>query len=159
MANKQLLILVAALTALMLRATYARTIQINPAGTVYHLLEQNNLPQGLLPLGVQSYVLGAGGALKVTLSGDCNAFVTFSGRKFEFVYASKVNGVIKSGSISSVSGVSVQVAFAWHVLHQVTRAGKQLNIQLGNNTRSFPVSAFTQIPNCNRGIESSTAFA
>ncbi|KAG0524894.1 hypothetical protein BDA96_06G007600 [Sorghum bicolor] len=157
---KQLLILVATIIALMLRATYARIIQINPAGSVYHLLELNNLPQGLLPLGVQSYVLGAGGALDVKLSSECNAFVTFSGRKFEFVYATEVNGVIKSGSISSVSGVSVQVEFVWHVLHEVTRAGKQLKIQLGNNTLSFPVSAFTEIPSCNRGIESSTdAFA
>nr|CAB3480615.1 unnamed protein product [Digitaria exilis] len=37
---------------------------------------QNNLPRGLLPLGVQSYTLHPGGALHVTLPGECSFTVT-----------------------------------------------------------------------------------
>ncbi|CAL5018643.1 unnamed protein product [Urochloa decumbens] len=122
--------------------------EVDAAGTAYDVLEQNNLPRGLLPQGVQSYVLHAGGALEVTLPGECSFFVSVAGKRFQFRYASRVSGVIKSGSISSVSGVRVQAAFAWLGISQVQRAGDQLNIQLEKSTQSFPVSAFAQSPSC-----------
>ncbi|CAN6270830.1 unnamed protein product [Urochloa humidicola] len=125
------------------------TVLADAAATVYDVLEQNNLPRGLLPQGVQSYVLHPGGALEVTLPGECNFFVSIAGKRFQFRYASRVSGVIKSGSISNVSGVRVQAAFAWLGLSQVQRAGDQLNIQLEKSTQSFPVSDFQQSPSCN----------
>ncbi|CAN6242398.1 unnamed protein product [Urochloa humidicola] len=118
------------------------------ATTVYDVLQQNNLPRGLLPLGVQSYVLHPGGSLEVTLPGECNFFVTVGGKKFDFRYASSVSGIIKSGSISRVSGVRVQVEFAWLGFNQVSRAGNELSIQLEKSTQTFPVSAFAQSPRC-----------
>ncbi|RCV32520.1 hypothetical protein SETIT_7G009900v2 [Setaria italica] len=118
------------------------------ASTVYDVLEQNNLPRGLLPQGVQSYVLHDGGALEVTLPGECNFFVSVAGKRFHFRYGSSVAGVIQSGSISRVSGVRVQAGFAWLGFNQVQRAGDQLNIQLEKSTQSFPVSAFAQSPRC-----------
>jgi hypothetical protein len=42
------------------------------------LLEQNNLPRGLLPLGVKSYVLHEG-TIEVTLPGECNFFAPIGG--------------------------------------------------------------------------------
>jgi hypothetical protein len=119
------------------------------ATTVYDVLQQNNLPRGLLPLGVKSYVLHPGGALDVTLPSECNFAVTVAGKKFNFRYASSISGIITSGSISRVNGVRVQVEFAWLGFNQVTRAGNQLNIQLEKSTQSFPVSAFAQSPRCN----------
>ncbi|TVT97643.1 hypothetical protein EJB05_57093, partial [Eragrostis curvula] len=118
------------------------------AATVYDVLAQNNLPRGLIPKGVQSYVLHAGGALEVTLPGECNFFVTIAGKPFKFRYGSSVGGVIKSGSISQVHGVRMQAAFAWLGFNQVQRVGDTLTITLENTKQSFPVSAFAQSPSC-----------
>ncbi|KAF8647655.1 hypothetical protein HU200_065292 [Digitaria exilis] len=106
-------------------ATRSANLTADATTSVYDVLLQNNLPPGLLPLGVQSYVLHPVGAL-------------------EFRYASSVSGNIKSGSISRVSGVRLQVEFAWLGFNEVSRAGDMLNIQLEKSTQSFPVSAFAQ---------------
>ncbi|KAF8647653.1 hypothetical protein HU200_065290 [Digitaria exilis] len=119
-------------------------VNATTTSTVYDVLKQNNLPPGLLPLGVQSYVLHPGGALEVTLPSECNFFVTVAGKEFKFRYGSSVSGIIKSGSISRVSGVRMQVEFAWLGFNEVSRAGDMLNIQLEKSTQSFPVSAFSQ---------------
>ena len=118
------------------------------ARTAYDVLEQNNLPRGLLPLGVKSYVLHPGGAFQVTLPGECSFAVTVAGKQFKFRFEGSVSGTIKSGSISRVSGVRIQVEFAWLGINQVSRAGDQLNIQLEKSTQSFPVSAFAQSARC-----------
>ncbi|KAL6641558.1 hypothetical protein ACP70R_019739 [Stipagrostis hirtigluma subsp. patula] len=120
------------------------------ATTAYDVLAQNNLPRGLLPQGVQSYTLGAGGAFEVTLPGECNFAVTIAGKQYQFRYDRKVGGIIKSGSIHGVFGVRMQVAFAWLGFNQVDlAAGDQLAIQVERFTRSFPVSAFSASPRCN----------
>lgn len=118
------------------------------AATVYDVLAHNNLPRGLIPQGVRSYTLQPDGALEVNLPGECNFAVTVAGKQFKFRYGAKVNGVIKSGSISRVSGLRMQVAFAWLGFNQVERAGDQIKIQLETSTQSFPVSAFSQSPHC-----------
>ena len=106
------------------------------------------LATGLVPLGVKSYVLHPGGGFEVTLPGECNFFVTVAGKQFKFRYGSSVSGIITSGSISRVSGVRIQVEFAWLGLNQVSRAGNQLNIQLEKSTQLFPISAFAQSARC-----------
>ncbi|KQJ92984.1 hypothetical protein BRADI_3g02044v3 [Brachypodium distachyon] len=107
------------------------------APTAYDVLEQNNLPRGLLPQGVQSYVLH-GGDLGVTLP-----------NQYKFRYDKAVGGVIQSGSLTKVYGVRVQVEFAWLGFNQVQRVGDQLNLHLETSTVPFPVSAFAQSPRCN----------
>ncbi|XP_066380834.1 uncharacterized protein [Miscanthus floridulus] len=84
----------------------------------------------------------------VMLPGECNFFVTVAGKQFKFLYESSVSGIITSGSISRVSGVRIQVEFAWLGLNQVSRAGNQLNIQLEKSTQSFPISAFAPSARC-----------
>jgi hypothetical protein len=128
--------------------TSANLTRDDAAKTAYDILEQNNLPRGLLPLGVKSYVLHPGGIFQVTLPGECSIFVTVAGKQFKFRFEISVSGTIKSGSISRVSGVSIQVEFAWLGINQVSRAGDQLNIQLEKSTQSFPVSAFAQSARC-----------
>ncbi|CAD6264361.1 unnamed protein product [Miscanthus lutarioriparius] len=117
--------------------------------TAYDVLEQNNLPQGLFPLGIQSYELNAGGAFEVTLPGECNFFVTFAENKIKFRFDSSVSGTIKSGSLSRLSGAKILVEFALRGFNQVNRAGNLLNFHLENSiVRSFPASAFAQSVNC-----------
>ena len=122
---------------------------MDATATVYDVLQQNCLPRGLLPQGVQSYTLGDGGALEVTLPGECNFFVTADGKQFKFRYGHIVTGIIEPGSISSINGVRMQMAFDWLGINQVNRVGNQLHIQLQNSTQSFPVSAFTYSASCN----------
>ncbi|CAL5034053.1 unnamed protein product [Urochloa decumbens] len=152
MARKHLLLAVALMASILhasSTAAAAANLTADTAATAYEVLQQNNLPPGLLPLGVQSYVLHPGGALEVTLPGECNFFVTVGGKQFTFRYGTSVSGVIKSGSISRISGVRLQVEFAWLGINEVTRAGNELNIQLEKSTQSFPISAFAQSPRCN----------
>ncbi|EES10362.1 hypothetical protein BDA96_06G006300 [Sorghum bicolor] len=140
---KQSLLLAILFVACMLEANS----KIAAASTAYDVLQQNNLPQGLLPLGVKSYVL-KGSALSVSLGRECNFLVTVGGKQFKFRYASTVSGVIKSGSITGVNGVRLQVEFAWLGVNQVSRAGNQITIQLEKSSQSFPVSGFSQSPRC-----------
>lgn len=152
MAKQHLLLAVVVVASVLHHGATSEAIRLanstDAATTVYDVLQQNNLPRGLLPLGVQSYVLHPGGALEVTLPSECNFAVPVAGKQFTFRYGTSVSGVIKSGSISRVNGVRVQVEFAWLGINQVTRAGNQLNIQLEKSTQSFPVSAFSQSPRC-----------
>ncbi|CAD6264365.1 unnamed protein product [Miscanthus lutarioriparius] len=141
---KQSLLLAILFVACMLEANS----KIAAATTAYDVLQQNNLPQGLLPLGVKSYVLRSGGSLCANLGRECNFLVMVGGMQFKFRYASRASGVIKSGSISGVNGVRLQVEFAWLGVSQVCRAGNQITIQLEKSSQSFPVSAFSQSPCC-----------
>ncbi|KAL6650245.1 hypothetical protein ACP70R_009170 [Stipagrostis hirtigluma subsp. patula] len=153
MAKQQLLPAVVLVACLLLivstTATASANLTADSTATVYDVLQQNNLPRGLLPLGVRSYALHAGGALQVTLPGECNFGVTIAGKQYKFRYQRSVSGVIQRGSISRVSGVSVQVAFAWLAFNKVDLVGDQLKIQLERSTQSFPVKAFSQSPRCN----------
>ncbi|KAF8647654.1 hypothetical protein HU200_065291 [Digitaria exilis] len=152
MAKQHLLLAVVLVASILHHAATSEAIRpansTDAATTVYDVLEQNNLPRGLLPLGVKSYVLHPGGGLEVTLPSECNFAVAVAGKQFTFRYGTSVSGVIKSGSISRVNGVRVQVEFAWLGFNQVTRAGNQLTIELEKSTQSFPVSAFAQSPRC-----------
>ncbi|TVU06894.1 hypothetical protein EJB05_46930, partial [Eragrostis curvula] len=138
MANQHLLLVV-----LMACILHAAT-----SATVYDVLAQNNLPRGLLPLGVKSYVLHADGALEVPFPGECNFFVTIAGKQYKFRYGSTVGGIIKPGSINTVYGVRMQVEFAWLGFNKVERAGDKLKITVETTTQQFPVSAFAQSPRC-----------
>ncbi|XP_062184535.1 uncharacterized protein LOC133888346 [Phragmites australis] len=154
MAKQRVVLVIALMAACILHAAASETSTsanstVDAATTVYGVLQQNNLPRGLLPQGVKSYVLHADGALEVTLRGECNFFVTVAGKQYKFRYDRTVSGIIKSGSITRVNGVRMQVAFAWLGFNQVNRAGDQLRIQLETSTQSFPVSSFAQSPHCN----------
>ncbi|GJN11974.1 hypothetical protein PR202_ga30214 [Eleusine coracana subsp. coracana] len=148
---KQYLLVVVLVASVLQATTSTSTSSANStlaaAATAYDVLEQNNLPRGLLPLGVQSYALHAGG-LEVTLPGECNFFVPVAGKQFKFRYGAQVNGVIRSGSITRLSGVRMQVEFAWLGFNEVSRSGDKINILLEKSTQTFPVSSFSQSPRC-----------
>ncbi|XP_047084743.1 uncharacterized protein LOC124695991 [Lolium rigidum] len=125
-----------------------------PTATAYDVLEQNNLPRGLLPLGVKSYAYHDG-VLDVTLSVPevCDFFVTIDGRKYLIRYGNRDGGVIAPGSITKVHSVRMQDAWGlWRGFAEVTRVGDQLEFLVAEQeTRSFPVSAFAHSPRCNKG--------
>jgi hypothetical protein len=150
MAMQHLLLLV--LVAYILHAASFTTANVTvdaASATAYDILEQNKFPRGLLPLGVKSYVL-SGSFLEVTLSGECNFFVTLGGDQYHFKYGSTFAGIIKPGSITQLhAGVRVFVKSEWLGFAGVERAGDQLTFDLRGNPLSFPVSSFSQSPKCN----------
>ncbi|CAL5048060.1 unnamed protein product [Urochloa decumbens] len=129
-------------------ATTSANLTADATTTAYDILEKNNFPRGLLPKGVQSYVLNPDGKLELTLPGECNFFVTLGDQKFKLQFASTFGGVIHAGSITEVYGVDVQVKFAWLGFSQVDRAGDQLTFHVKQFTQSFPVSGFAVSPSC-----------
>ncbi|PUZ60460.1 hypothetical protein GQ55_4G128900 [Panicum hallii var. hallii] len=129
-------------------ATTSVNLTAGATATAYDILEKNNLPRGLLPNSVKSYVLKPDGKMEVTLPSECDFPITFGGQEFKFRFASTVGGVIQSGSIHEVYGVRVQIKFGWLGLRQADRAGDQLTLQVQQFTQSFPVSAFAVSPSC-----------
>uniref|UniRef100_A0A0E0KEL7 Uncharacterized protein n=1 Tax=Oryza punctata TaxID=4537 RepID=A0A0E0KEL7_ORYPU len=130
------------------RLLVASILHAASSATVYDVLQQNNLPRGLIPQGVTSYVLHPDGHLEVTLPGECNFVVNVAGSPYKFHFDSKFVGLIKSGSISEVDGVRVQVKYALQAIVQVDHAGNQLTFKVGTSSISFPVSDFTSSPVC-----------
>ncbi|KAL6650185.1 hypothetical protein ACP70R_009110 [Stipagrostis hirtigluma subsp. patula] len=124
-------------------------VAISAATTAYDILEQNNLPRGLLPQGVKSYVRSPDGKVEVTLPGVCEFFVTLGGSQYKFRYARTIGGIVQSGSIHEAYGAEIQVKFEWIGINQVERAGDQLTIQAQKFRQSFPVNNFNESPRCN----------
>ncbi|KAF2939566.1 hypothetical protein DAI22_03g205000 [Oryza sativa Japonica Group] len=131
---------------LLLIVLVASILHTVSSATVYDVLQQNNLPRGLIPQGVTSYVLHPDGHLEVTLPSECNFAVTVGGSPYKFRFDSKFVGLIKSGSISEINGVRVQYAF--EAIIQVDHAGNQLTFKVGTSSISFPISDFTSSPVC-----------
>ncbi|KAG8089418.1 hypothetical protein GUJ93_ZPchr0011g28337 [Zizania palustris] len=118
--------------------------------TAYDVLEKNNLPRGILPQGVQSYVLRPDGSMEVTLPGECNFFVDLGGgNRYKLRYGATVGGIVQAGSIREAYGVRMQVEYAWLGFNGVRRSGDQLELQVQEFTQSFPVGKFAVSPKCN----------
>ena len=64
MAKQYILLLI---VACIHHIAYAASLKAAATGTAYDILDKNNLPHGLLPQGVQSYVLNPHGKLEVTI--------------------------------------------------------------------------------------------
>ncbi|XP_052147319.1 uncharacterized protein LOC127766270 [Oryza glaberrima] len=133
---------------LLLIVLVASILHTVSSATVYDVLQQNKLPRGLIPQGVTSYVLHPDGHLEVTLPGECNFAVTVGGSPYKFCFDSKFVGLIKSGSISEINGVRVQVKYLFQAIVQVDQAGNQLTFKVGTSSISFHISDFTSSPVC-----------
>ncbi|TVU50150.1 hypothetical protein EJB05_01507, partial [Eragrostis curvula] len=138
---KQQLLLVAVVASVLLNA-------VDVSATAYDVLVKNNLPQGLLPKGVQSYVLKPDGKLEVTLPSVCAVAVASGGQQYKIQFSRNIFGVIQPGSISELHGMSLNVKYAWIGISKIERAGDQITLTVQNSRLPFPVSSFTQSPSC-----------
>uniref|UniRef100_A0A0D9XQP7 Uncharacterized protein n=1 Tax=Leersia perrieri TaxID=77586 RepID=A0A0D9XQP7_9ORYZ len=141
-----LLAAILAASLILLHATTTAAMNMNStAATAYEVLEQHGLPRGILPEGVESYVLRPDGAMEVTLAAgrECDFFVAIAGEKYKIRYGATVGGVIGDGSVREVYGVRMQVKFAWLGFNGVRRrsgaGGEELELQVQEFTQSFPV--------------------
>ncbi|KAG0486994.1 hypothetical protein HPP92_009089 [Vanilla planifolia] len=109
------------------------------------MLEKFNFPKGILPEGVESYLLRKDGSFDVYLGKNCDLKV--AGNYF-LRYSRKVSGKVETGSLKSLSGVRVKIVFLWFGIGQVLRSGDELRFHVGPFSASFPVSSFDECPRC-----------
>ncbi|KAL5204767.1 hypothetical protein ABZP36_009638 [Zizania latifolia] len=114
--------------------------------TAYEMLGKFGFPPGLLPVGVQGYNLAADHSFEVDLAVDCEFRAA---KKYVLHYSSHIAGSITDGSITSLDGVKVKIAFTWLRISQVDVDGDHLKMRVGPFTKSFPVDVFAVSPQCN----------
>ncbi|CAO1948535.1 unnamed protein product [Urochloa humidicola] len=129
--------------------------------TAYEMLERYKFPRGILPQGVQSYVLHPDdGSFEVFFSGagGCK-FSVGEGGRYKLRYDRRIAGTAKAGSITALQGVSVKVLFVWLGINEVDRAGDQLSFHVGPLAASFPLRKFAVSPRCRCGFDCAAAAA
>jgi hypothetical protein len=146
MANHCLLL--TAVAAVLLTAAGAnRTSDIlSGTPTAYDMLAKFGFPPGIIPQGVQGYVLRQDGSFEVHFAGACATHV--AGLKVH--YSSRLAGNIRHRTIFGLEGMKVKIAFLWIRIGEVTRAGGDITVRLGDSviTESFPVGDFSSSPQC-----------
>lgn len=144
MAKHHLLLVAAILLSTTAASPTITTVVNSTTPTAYEMLQQYGLPRGILPEGVQDYVLHPDGSFEASLPADCE--VTVVG--YNLRYRSHLSGTIQSGSIDKLDGVSVKVLFAWVGIEDVNRDGDQVKFHAGPVTKSFALSNFAESPRC-----------
>uniref|UniRef100_A0A0E0F429 Uncharacterized protein n=1 Tax=Oryza meridionalis TaxID=40149 RepID=A0A0E0F429_9ORYZ len=165
-------LLAAAAALLLLAAAPALASSSSPGSsnltatpTAYEMVERYGFPRGILPEGVESYVLRPDGSFEVHLSGDGDGnggggdceFRVGDGGAYLLRYGRRVAGVAMEGSIRSLEGVSVKVLFAWLGIGRVDRAGDDLRFFVGPLSAAFPLANFADCPRCRCGFDCDTA--
>uniref|UniRef100_A0A1D1ZLQ4 Tetraacyldisaccharide 4'-kinase n=1 Tax=Anthurium amnicola TaxID=1678845 RepID=A0A1D1ZLQ4_9ARAE len=122
--------------------------------TAYEMLERHGFPRGILPEGVESYVLREDGSFEVYLGGrrDCD-FAVEGG--YLLNYKRRITGRLDeaSGALRQLKGVSVKVLFVWFGISEVVHGGDVLSFHLGPLSASFPLSNFEECPRCRCGFD------
>ena len=120
--------------------------------TVYDILQDYDLPVGLLPEGVTGYELDhTTGNLSVTLSDTCS----FSEGKYQLKYEATVKCYISNGKLSSLEGVSVKFSEVWVNIVEIVRRGNDIDFSIGIGKAAFPVEYFEESPQCGCGMNCS----
>lgn len=116
--------------------------------TAYEVLESYGFPSGLLPLTVVSYTLDSDGSFTLTLEGSCIVNVD----SYRVKYASEISGVISTGSITDLSGITVRVLFIWWKITSITVSGSNLVFKVASISKSFAISNFIENPVCENSV-------
>lgn len=113
--------------------------------TAYDAVKSYNLPPGILPKGVVDYELNRKtGDFKVYFNGTCD----FSIQSYQLKYKSTISGVISTGQVKNLKGVSVKVLLLWVNIVEVSLDGGDLDFSVGIASASFPAVDFEESPQC-----------
>ncbi|XP_010522798.1 PREDICTED: uncharacterized protein LOC104801279 [Tarenaya hassleriana] len=122
--------------------------------SAYEVVELYNLPAGILPKGVLDYDLNREtGEFKVRFNGTCE----FSIESYELKYQSTISGVISTGRVRNLKGVSVKVLFFWVNIVEVSRENDDLDFSVGIASASFAADNFVESPQCGCGFDCNEA--
>ncbi|PAN16369.1 hypothetical protein GQ55_3G053500 [Panicum hallii var. hallii] len=150
-----LLLLLLAATAVAARAVSGGGGGNGTTPSAYEMLERYNFPRGILPAGVQGYVLRPDGAFEVYFPRPCEFLLA---RRWLVRYEARVSGSVAAGKLTALQGISVKVVFLWLGVGEVDRAGDKLSFYIGPVATSFPLGDFAESPRC-RGYDDFTAAA
>uniref|UniRef100_A0A1J3I893 DUF538 domain-containing protein n=1 Tax=Noccaea caerulescens TaxID=107243 RepID=A0A1J3I893_NOCCA len=118
--------------------------------TAYEAVKSYNLPPGILPKGVVDYELNPKtGEFKVLLNDTCE----FSIQSYQLKYKSTISGVITTGHIKNLKGVSVKVLLFWVNIVEVSLDSGDLDFSVGIASASFPAVDFVESPQCGCGFD------
>ncbi|KAH7661852.1 At5g01610-like protein [Dioscorea alata] len=122
------------------------------ASTVYEILTEYGLPQGLLPDAVKEYSLSSNGDFVVELYKPC--YVHFS---LLVYYEKTITGKLEHGQISNLSGIQVRKFFIWVGVDGIVAGpdGRTLDFNAGMITEKHPVSEFAEIRPCKSNARTS----
>ncbi|XP_061365552.1 uncharacterized protein At5g01610-like [Gastrolobium bilobum] len=132
-------------------ATYAHALRGEQENlSAYDILEQYDLPVGLLPKGVTGYELNErSGKFKAYLNDTC----IFKIRSYELKYKTTISGVISKGSLAKLKGITVRIEVLWLRIMEVTRQGDEIEFSvLGLVSADFSVNSFSESPQCGCGF-------
>lgn len=119
--------------------------------TAYQVLQEYDLPIGLLPKGALSYELDSTtGRFSASLNGSCSFSLEGS---YQLKYKSTIKGYISKDRLRDLSGVSVKVLFFWLNIVEVVRRGDELQFSVGIASAAFPLSNFADCPQCGCGLD------
>lgn len=119
--------------------------------SAYDIIQDFDLPMGLLPKGVTGYELDrSNGQFQAYLNGSCSFALEGS---YQLKYKSTITGSISKNKLSGLTGVSVKVLFLWLNIVEVTRSGDNLEFSVGIASAAFPIDNFYECPQCGCGLD------
>ena len=146
--TQSLISLLGILCLILINSTPANSSTDSP--TAYEILQDYNLPVGLLPKGVTGYDLdSATGKFAAYFNGSCSFSLEGS---YQLKYKSSIKGNISKGKLSRLEGVSVKLFFMWIDIVEVLRSGDDLDFSVGIASAGFPIDNFEECPQCGCGL-------
>ncbi|KAG5541752.1 hypothetical protein RHGRI_021546 [Rhododendron griersonianum] len=136
------------------KSSTSASAAIDDTLTAYEVLEEYDFPIGLLPQGITGYELEKStGEFSAYLNSTC----TFAISGYELKYKTTITGVITSGKLYKLSGISVKVLFLWLNIAEVIRDDdddeEELEFSVGIASADFPVDGFNERPRCGCGFD------
>ncbi|KAG6510182.1 hypothetical protein ZIOFF_028191 [Zingiber officinale] len=93
------------------------------SSTVYDILQEYNLPPGILPDTVKSFSVTSNDYFVIDLSGEC--YVDF---EYVVYYAPRMSGFLGYDSISNLEGVQIHSYLIWYGVSYIKRAKKVVRL-------------------------------
>ncbi|KAM0071902.1 hypothetical protein Hdeb2414_s0001g00030511 [Helianthus debilis subsp. tardiflorus] len=117
--------------------------------TAYEILQEYDLPVGLLPTNVTVYTLNREtGEFHVNLGENC----TFKNDGYEVKYKPMISGVIRKGKVTKLKGVSVKVMLFWVQIVAAIRDEGEVDFSVGMLKAGIDIDAFEESPQCGCGF-------
>ncbi|GLU07365.1 hypothetical protein SLE2022_243260 [Rubroshorea leprosula] len=130
---------------------FFRPLHADDSPTAYEIMQDYNLPPGLLPKGVVKYDLDRStGRFHAYLNDSCAFSLEGS---YQLRYKSTISGHISDNKLTDLTGISVKVLFLWLNIVEVDRRGDELEFSVGIASANFPIDNFYESPQCGCGLD------
>ncbi|KAF4364443.1 hypothetical protein F8388_007020 [Cannabis sativa] len=144
------ILIAVAVAVVMLSQLVTSSPDVEDKRSAYEVLQDFDLPMGILPKGVNSYELDrSNGRFYAHFNGSCSFSLEGS---YQLKYKSTISGYISKDKLTKLTGVSVKVLFLWLNIVEVVRDGNDLEFSVGLASASFSIDNFFECPQCGCGL-------